>query len=134
MLSSQEVQKGATSAKIDNKGWQVASTYVLTGENASYSGVVPRNAFDPANGKWGAFEVAGRFSTLSVDDEAFPVYANPLTSVQDAKAWDIGLNWYLNKNVKLMTHFEQTFYDGGNALGGERKTESVLLSRVQLYF
>jgi phosphate-selective porin OprO/OprP len=95
--------------------------------------VVPRYAFDPRNGKWGAFEVAGRFSSLMIDHDAFPVFANPLTSVEEAKAWTLGINWYLNKNLKFMTHFEQTFYDGGGATGGDRKTEHALLSRVQVY-
>lgn len=134
VLSSQEVEKSGASDSINNNGWQIAATYVLTGENASYAGVVPRYDFDPANGKWGAFELAGRFSSLSIDDDAFPIYANPLTSVTDAQAWDIGINWYLNRNLKFMTHFEQTFFDGGNANGGDRKTENVILSRLQLFF
>ena len=133
ILSSQDVTNAGTNAEVNNKAWQIASTYVLTGENASYGGVVPRYAFDPRNGKWGAFEVAGRFSSLMIDHDAFPVFANPLTSVEEAKAWTLGINWYLNKNLKFMTHFEQTFYDGGGATGGDRKTEHALLSRVQVY-
>lgn len=133
-LSSQEVQKGTSEGKIDNRGWQIAGTYVLTGENASYNGAVPRYPFNPEKGQWGGFELAGRFSSLSIDDDAFPTFANPSTSVSDAKAWTIGLNWYLNKNLKFMTHFEQTFYDGGRAGNKDRETENVLFSRLQVYF
>ncbi len=132
--TSQEVRKGIRSGKISQTGWQIASTYVLTGENAAYTGVIPRYAFNPSEGKWGAFELAGRFSGITIDDGAFPVFANPATSVNEAKAWDIGLNWYLNRNLKLMTHFEQTFYDGGSATKGNRKTENAFLSRLQVYF
>lgn len=135
VLSQQEFSKGTLkSDKIRNYGWQLASTYVLTGENASYTGVVPNSDFDPGKGTWGAFELAARISGLSIDDTAFPFYANPLTSVTDAKAWDIGINWYLNKNLKFMTHFEQTLFDGGKTPGGDRKTENALLSRFQIYF
>lgn len=133
VFSSQEVVKGVSSEKIDNRGWQIAANYVITGENASYGGVIPRYAFDPRNGKWGALELAARFSSLKIDDDAFPIYANPLTAVKSAKAWDIGLNWYLNRNVKVMTHFEETFFDGGSVTGGDRKAEHALLSRLQLY-
>lgn len=52
----------------------------------------------------------------------------------DAKAWTVGINWYVNRNLKFMTHFEQTFYKGGLASGGDRKTENILLSRLQVYF
>ena len=134
VLTSQDVAKGSQSAKIVNNGWQLAGTYVLTGENASYGGVVPRNEFDPSKMTWGAFELAARYSQLSIDDDAFPVFANPLTSVTDAKAWDIGINWYLNKNLKFMTHFEQTFFGGGNISKTDRNIENVLLSRLQIYF
>jgi phosphate-selective porin OprO and OprP len=134
VLTSQEVQKGAADAKIDNSGFQVAATYVLTGENASYTGVIPRYDFDPRNGKWGAFELATRFSALTIDPDAFPTFASPLTSVEDATAWTVGLNWYLNKNLKFMTHFEETFFNGGAANTGNRKNEHALLSRLQIYF
>lgn len=134
VFNSQEVANGVSSESVHNRGWQVASTFVLTGENAAYSGVIPRHAFDPRHGKWGAFEIAARFSALNIDDDAFPTFANPLTSIEDAKAWTLGINWYLNRNIKFMTHFEETFYNGGLAVGGDRKTEHTLLSRAQLYF
>lgn len=135
VLSQQELSKGTLkSDKIENYGWQLASTYVLTGENASYTGVVPNSDFNPGKKTWGAFELAGRFSSISIDKSVFPFYANPLSAVTDAKAWDIGINWYLNRNLKFMTHFEQTFFEGGKTPGGDRKTENALLSRLQIYF
>jgi phosphate-selective porin OprO/OprP len=54
-----------------NKGWYAQASYVLTGEDASYNGVVPISNFDPRNGRWGAFEVALRGSKLKIDEEAF---------------------------------------------------------------
>ena len=38
---------------INNYAWQIAPSYVLTGENASYQGVRPLHAFDPRAGTWG---------------------------------------------------------------------------------
>lgn len=134
VLSSQEVENSGAKGKVDNRGFQIAGSYVLTGENAAYTGVIPRHDFDPRNGKWGAWELAGRFSTLSIDDDVFSIFSNPLSSVTDAKAWTMGINWYLNRNLKFMTHFEQTFFEGGLASNGDRKTENLLLSRLQVYF
>ena len=74
VVSSQEVTCAGSSDKLQNKGWQVAASYVLTGEAASYKAVVPREVFDPAANTWGAFEVVGRISQLDVDDGAFPAW------------------------------------------------------------
>ena len=134
VFNSQEVVKGVSSDTLKNRGWQIAANYVITGENAAYTGVVPRYAFDPKNRKWGALEAAARFSALTIDKDTFPNFSNPLSSIRDARAWTIGLNWYLNRNLKFMTHFEETFFDGGFADGGDRDIEHALLSRMQLYF
>jgi phosphate-selective porin OprO/OprP len=92
IVSSQKVTRGANSDTLGNKGWQVAGSYVLTGEGASYKSVVPRQVFDPVAGTWGAFEVVGRVSYLDVDEKAFSTYADPAKYAQSASAWGLGLN------------------------------------------
>lgn len=135
VLTSQEVSIGSKHGKIENNGWQIASTYVLTGEDAAYTGVIPRYDFDPGKGTFGAFELAARLSRLRLDPDVFGDFANPTTSVKGATAWDFGVNWYLNKNLKFMTHFEQTFFEGGGlGVQSDRSTENALLSRMQVYF
>jgi len=134
IVSSQEVVRGTNSDKLQNKGWQVAASYVLTGEAASYKSVVPRWVFDPVAKTWGAFEVVGRLSHLDVDDEAFPTYADPAKYAQSAKAWGLGLNWYWNRNVKWMFDYEHTTFDGGEAGGRDREAEDAILVRAQLAF
>lgn len=86
IVSSQKVTHGANSETLRNKGWQVAGSYVLTGEAASYKSVVPRQVFDPVAGTGGAFEVVGRISQLDVDEKAFPTYADPAKYAQSARA------------------------------------------------
>ena len=134
IVSSQEVTRGADSDKLQNKGWQVAASYVLTGEAASYKGVVPRKAFNPAADTWGAFEVVGRVSRLDVDEDAFPTYADPAKYAESAQAWGLGLNWYWNKNVKWMFDYEHTTFDGGETGGRDREAEDAVLIRAQLAF
>ncbi|HZT23450.1 MAG TPA: hypothetical protein VFB55_11130 [Verrucomicrobiae bacterium] len=67
---------------------------------------------------------------------AFPVYANPNTSAAAARAWAIGLNWWLNKNVRVMTSFSRTTFTGGNGAGATvtRQPEEVFFTRLQLSF
>ncbi len=132
VLSSEQLNNGTKTARINNRGWQIAGSYVLTGENNSYNGITPRNVFDPRHNTWGAFELATRFSSLVIDKDVFPNFSNPLTQISGAKAWGLGLNWYLNKNIKIMTDFLQTFYDGGGSVANsDRKNENAILTRVQ---
>ncbi len=133
ITSSQEVMLGTTSDKLTNKAWQVAASYVLTGEAASYKGVKPKNPFDPKTGKWGAFELVGRVSQLNVDDNAFPTFANSATSAKAAAAWGVGLNWYLNRNVKASLDYDQTRFSGGHS-SGDRENERAIMARVQVSF
>lgn len=132
--SSQEVRRLASStARVTNTAWQTAAYYVLTGEDESYGGIAPRRPFAPGQGGWGAWELAARYSELRVDGDAFPVFASPTSSARRAEEWAGGLNWYLNRNVKVALTYAQTKFTGGAATG-DRETEKVLLSRVQLAY
>lgn len=134
--SAQEVKKGSGTStvkkKLVNDAWQVAASFVLTGENASYKGVSPKNPFDPVIGRWGAVELAARYSRLKVDDDAFPVFADIRKSAREAKSWAGGVNWHLNRNVKIVADYEQTTFTGGNT--GDRESEKVILSRFQIAY
>ncbi len=122
--------------QFETDAWQIALHYVLTGEQASYRGVVPRADFSPDRGTWGAFEIAARYHELRVDDDAFDLgFANPLTSAERAKAWGIGLNWYLNRWLKMQLDYDRTRFDGGGGLDqDDRDTESVVFLRWQVAY
>jgi phosphate-selective porin OprO/OprP len=67
-----------------------------------------------------------------------PSFADLTTAAEEATAWAVGFNWYLNQNVKLVLDYEHTTFEGGGdgtaASPGDRENEQVLLSRLQLYF
>jgi len=132
--STQRVRKDPAAADVTNQAWQVAASWLITGEGATPNGVRPRKAFDPAKGQWGAFELAARVHGLTVGDEAFARgFADIRKSARKAAAWGVDLNWYLNRNVKYVVNFEQTKFSGGST-GGDRETETVLFFRAQLVF
>jgi phosphate-selective porin OprO/OprP len=137
VASSQEIKRVSTStttATITNRAWQVAGSIVLTGERPSFTGVKPRNIFDPKNHSWGALELVGRYGVLRAEDEAFTQgFATNTTSAAKAKVWSAGLNWYLNNNVRVSSNYAVTSFVGG-ATTGNRPTEKVILSRVQLTY
>jgi hypothetical protein len=111
---------------ITNTSWQVAVSYVITGEKKSWKGIVPKNPINPKKGHWGAFEIAGRYGELEIDPAAFPTFADPSKSVRKAKAFGVGLNWYLTKNFKFQLNFDQSRFSGGGK-GGNRPTENALV-------
>lgn len=136
-VSSQELfAPGAGTQEIQNTAWQVAVSYVLTGEEASYRGVIPAKNFDLSNGTWGAFEIAARYGELDIDDDAFPVYANPAGSPTLAQSAGIGLNWYLNRNVKVVVNYNWTGFYGPvtNPARVASKDEQAVFTRVQINF
>jgi len=126
--------------RANNTAWQIAASYVLTGENASYAGVVPREAFVPGKGTWGAFQIAARYSELHVDNAVFENgFASLSDSARNAREVTVGLNWYLNRFLKWQINFGHTWFDGG-AKGsdpgstGNRSAENVVVTRFQVAY
>ena len=123
--------------KANNKAYDFEGTYVLTGEDATYNVVTPRHDFDPKSGHWGAFELAGRWDQLKLDPSIFSEgYANLNSSASKATEWTVGLNWYLNKNAKMVFDYSQTKFVRGAPTAadnnGNRKTENLFLTMLQL--
>jgi phosphate-selective porin OprO/OprP len=132
--TAQVVKNGNTSRKIGTSSWQLAASYVITGEKVSFQSVTPRREFNPHAGSFGAVELAGRYTQLNVDSEAFIFkFANPNTSASRDRTWTAGVNWYFNKNLKLQLNYEQSAFKGGSTKG-DRKTEKVILSQFQVAF
>jgi phosphate-selective porin OprO/OprP len=128
---------------LRHDAWQVAISYALTGENASYKGLIPASPFAPSEGTWGAFEIAARWNEIDLDDDSFDggaaSFADPTTSVTKAQGVTVGLNWYLNRWVKVMVNYDRTSFDGGAAGGTpgsirDRETEDSIFTRLQLSY
>jgi len=138
VVSDQEVASLTKAADLQNTAWDVTGSWVLTGEDAAYTGVTPRHPFDPHNGGWGAWQLVARYAALSVDSKAFTDgFASPTKYADGANAWSVGLNWYLNRNVRADLSFSHTTFDGftGKASPGvPAQAENVLFSRIQLAF
>lgn len=134
--------------QLNNEGWSLTASYLLTGEKASYKGVKPQRNFDPANGGWGAWEVVARAGELTVDKDSFydstgvlggtDSFAQATRSAQQASNWGVGVNWYPNSNLRFSLDYEDTDFKwggGGSSLNPEdRQSERVLLGRAQLQF
>ena len=134
-ISDQEVTRAAVTESVKNKAYDITATYVLTGEKASYRGVQPSQPFTLNGDGWGAFEVAVRVGELKIDDIAFASnLADINAAAKKANNYGIGLNWYLNRNVKLSTDYNEKKFEGGAAGGRDRETERALFTRVQFTY
>lgn len=140
IASGQEVRvtSGANAGRrkhLVHDAYQLTASVVLTGEDAGYRGVAkPNQPFTLDGAGWGAFELVGRYGALDVDDETFPLFGNPAVSASAANAWTVGLNWYLNSNLKLVTNYTQTRFEGGAPAGADREDEKSLFTRAQFSF
>ena len=88
------------------QGGYAEAAYVLTGEtrrynapSASYGGVSPANPFSLSGGGWGAWEIAGRFSTMDLNDRL--ALANGVAGGRQT-IYTLALNWYINDNIRFM--------------------------------
>ncbi|HEX6901918.1 MAG TPA: porin [Thermoanaerobaculia bacterium] len=132
VISSQEVLRGTAFEELEHTSWQVAGSWVFGGE-PSFRAVNPKKNFDLAADTWGALELKVRYSQLELDDDTFPTFANPASSASAAEAWGAGVNWYLNRNLRLYFDYERTQFEDG-AANGDREDESIFFSRFQISF
>jgi phosphate-selective porin OprO/OprP len=134
---SRVVPTGLREDTVDTDAWQLAVSYFLTGEEASFRGYQPKTRFSLADNTWGAFELVARVQSLSVGDEAFTggadSFADPLAAASQADSWGLGLNWYLNDNVKWLLDYEHTTFEGGAATG-DRQDEDAIQLRLAVGF
>ena len=95
----------------------------------------PKQPFDPANGRWGALELAARVHGFALDRGSVDAsLVDSEKSVREMFAWAVGLNWSLTGNVKQVVDFEHVSFEGGAAAGADRESENVIFIRTQLAF
>lgn len=147
-ISHQSVHNSTTlrDASLDHRAWNVSAQWVLTGEPASDGAIIPKRPFNLWTGDWGAWQLVGRYGQFDVDDAAFQGFSNPTTSARSAESWSVGLNWWLNRNLRIMASFSYTMFDGGGIVNPvdlssllppatvTSHDELVLLTRLQLGF
>jgi phosphate-selective porin OprO/OprP len=125
-------------ATLDHKAWDVALSWLLTGENEGFTYPTVRRPFAVGQPGWGAFELVTRISELALDRETFlggaNSFANPATAAEKAFEWGFGVNWYLTQHYKIALDYELTRFDGGAVGDANRPDERAILSRFQVAY
>jgi phosphate-selective porin OprO/OprP len=133
-VNEEEFQKSTVRRDVALRSWEVAATYVLTGEKKSYGSPNPKHPFDLANHGWGAWEIAARTGDIRVDEGMFAAgFASLNSSPRFAREWVGGVNWYLNRIFRITVDYGHTNFLGG-AVDANRASERVILSRFQINF
>ena len=108
---------------IDRLGWTglpslhfdggyAEASWVLTGEPhkynpgaGAYGGIVPYNPVTPTGdglSGWGAWEIAGRYSVVDLDDQLGTAGG---AAGGKQTVYTVGLNWYPNRNIRFMLNY-----------------------------
>ena len=157
ILSAQKFANAAAglppNVRFKNAAWQLEGSYFLTGEENSFrytssQHLDPIRRFGVLDGTgWGALELLARIQQLKLDNKIFDAdtlsggtlktpYGSSTSVTDEATSWGLGLNWYLNANIKLSLDYENTTFRQRFAVPGSvgYKPEHALFTQAQFSF
>ena len=131
---------GPAPVRVPTGGYFAQFGYILTGETIRDRMLIePLRPFDLRPGHFGpgALEATARFSDLTLGRQVFAGgLANPNLWTNQVQMVDVGLNWYLNKFLKVYIDWEHAifatpvFYNTGRF----QKSNDLFWIRCQLFF
>jgi len=130
---------GPRPVRVPVNGYFVQAAYLLTGETRTETGLIdPIHPFDLRPGRFGlgAFELTARFSELTVGKQIFTGgLADPNLWTNHVDMVDVGLNWYLNRFVKIYFDWEYAIFGQPVYYSPEHfsKTNGTFWLRFQVY-
>jgi phosphate-selective porin OprO/OprP len=134
---------GGSNPRFD--GWYVQGAWTLTGErhvwssqSGGFKGIKPKKAFNPAEGAWGAVEIAARYSVLDLNDgEGLAGTATPVGGIRggEQEIATVVLNWHPNAIYRFQLQYQNVNVDRLNAAGVEVGQDANIISlRSQVAF
>ena len=130
-------------------GWYLQASWVLTGEARRYNTATavwqtprPAKPFDLQKGDFGAWELAARYSKLTLDyragdDGLAIVTGSGGIRGGSQEGWTVGLNWYPNSVIRILLNYQHVDVARLNAAApftdiGQKV--DILSARAQLAF
>lgn len=97
----------------DFSGWYVQAAWALTGEtrawnaaNGVFAGLKPAKPLDLNGEGWGALELAARYSVSDLNYREDLLAAAGGIRGGEQTALTLGLNWYLNNNIRFLLDYQ----------------------------
>jgi phosphate-selective porin OprO/OprP len=130
-------------------GYTVEASWIITGETKGYSasainnevggfqGPVPSRPFSLAGGSWGAWELVARYSGTDLNYNRTQLQtAGQLPGIigGDEQVLALGVNWYLNRNIRLMVDDNIIKVSKGIATNLSRDSQNINALGVRLQF
>ena len=129
-------------------GWYVQASYMLFGGTQAYDADGAKYTRTTSGKNWGDLELAARFQTMDLNDAVFDADGKFVSGITGGKAnmYELGLNYYPCKNVKIMLNYsfiDQDKYANGKGSdkgkfmvgldkdGEPTKTSSKVVSKQQ---
>jgi phosphate-selective porin OprO/OprP len=129
-------RRNAGLPKLSFDGWYVQASWLLTGEHKPYKAdkaafglPTPDDPFAWGRHGVGAWELAGRYSVLDLDDHSgLAGFATPAGGIRGGREeiWTVGLNWYPNTAIRFLLDYEHASVSrlngAGAGIGGKLDT------------
>ena len=130
-------------------GWYAEASWILTGETKAYSPSainnevggfnmpVPSRPFSFSGDSWGAFELVARYSNTDLNWHTGQLATtSQLAGVLggEERVIALGLNWYLNRNVRIMIDDNIIKVKKGTAALPNRDGQDINVIGVRLQF
>ena len=152
---------GADLDEVTATAWHVYATFLLTGEDKALGGpITPKRPFSPIAGRFGpgAWELAVRYAELDFKSDSpldffdgnigNGITGGGTTAENGARALTAGVNWYMNRQTRVMFNWTQYWYDkdrgtpfscqqtvcGAGNLQRTGDTSWEMLARLQIWF
>jgi phosphate-selective porin OprO/OprP len=128
---------GTPGPELNFNGGYVEASYSFGGKRlynpatGAYTGVIPEHPLQFGTPGWGAIEIAGRYSTVNLNDPNLSTavlgsaYKVPGTNGSTSgyggssqTSYGAGINWYPNLNMKFMLDYEHVVVDNPAYYGG----------------
>lgn len=127
---TRDVTFGGTASSLNLHGLSAQFTWLLTGEDkTNQNSVIPKRAFNPREGHWGAVELALR-GEASFSEQGF-IDTGFATGTDDVLGATAGINWTLNRHIRNSINYVFTKFDDVITAAGSKDLEQALLMRFQ---
>lgn len=157
LVAANNARCTSATAVIDHpsfSGWTIGGTWILTGETRTYnvSGLaetqasfgqpVPSRPFSLAGGSWGAWELAARYSNTNLNWNPLVTAVTNTAGTSnlagvlggDENVLALGVNWYMNRNVRLMIDDNIVKVKKGTAAIPNRDGQNLNIIGARLQF